>query len=191
MGDASFARRWPTSGDRVMPSPQVRGGVAEGRNRLVRENRRQTKRCSDPPLGCGRERDLSDFYDKRIVESTGHIISRYRCKECTKEASRTARLISRGRAIFLVRDTERILVVFPVEPEFVLEHEPEPETSRFPMYGVTPLCSRGDHEWPIETVCRGYEALGCEGAGPHVHRRCVAHSCEEIEMAPMGLRRRT
>lgn len=155
----------------------------------VEKPRRGRKRCASPPRGCGLEKDISDFYNNR-VESTGHVVLLYRCKECTKAAYRAAGLVRRGRAIFLMRDEERVLVVFPVEPMFVLAHGPEPETTRFPMYGVTPECPRGKHEWPIETLCRGYEALGCYGTGPHIHKRCLAHSAEEIEMAPAMLGRR-
>lgn len=149
--------------------------------------------CSPPPRGCGREKDLSEFYFQPSSR-TGRPEPMARCKECAKAAATADRLIRRGRAMWSSTklDTEvRVLVVFPVEPMFVLAHEPEPEATRFPMYGVSPECPRGNHAWQIETVCRGYEALGCEGAGPHVHKRCVTHSCEEIEMAPTGLRRRT
>jgi hypothetical protein len=191
MEATSSASLGATSGDSEPPSPRVQGGGGEGRNRLVGARRSQTKRCAPPPQGCGLEKDLSDFYGNRIQESTGHVVLLYRCKECTKKASRDTRLIRRGGGMFAWVGEERVLVVFPVEPMFVLAHEPEPEAMRFPLWGTTPLCYRGDHEWPVETVCRGYEALGCYGEGTHVHRRCVAHSCEEIEQAPAALRRRT
>lgn len=56
----------------------------------------------------------------------------------------------------------------------------------WPAYGTTPICPRGRHAWPIEVPCRGYVALDCEGTGPHVHKRCVVHSCEEIEAVAEG-----
>jgi hypothetical protein len=67
------------------------------------------------------------------------------------------------------------------EDAYRAEHGPTPE---LPPFNSTPLCPKGRHEFPIETLCRGYEALGCLDLGPHVHRKCPAHSVEVIERAP-------
>ncbi len=53
-----------------------------------------------------------------------------------------------------------------------------------PAYGTADGCPKGLHAFPIEVPCRGYQALDCLGLGPHIHRKCPAHSVEVIERAP-------
>jgi hypothetical protein len=134
------------------------------------------KECAPPPGGCGLEKPLSEFYVRRSG------IARAICKACAVREMTANSLVRSGRAVFI--GVARILVRLPPP-----EPKPLPPPPRhWPRYGSTPLCSRGEHPWPIETTCRGYEALECGGWEPHVHRRCLSHACEEIESMPRGLR---
>jgi hypothetical protein len=134
------------------------------------------KECAPPPGGCGLEKQLSEFYFTRSG------IARALCKECARREASVNCQVASGRAVFI--GVARILVRLPPpEPK-----PPPPPPRHWPRYGSTPLCSRGEHPWPIETACRGYEVLGCGGWEPHVHRKCLAHACEEIEGMPRRLR---
>ena len=151
------------------------------------------KRCT----GCGVEKDATaDFYAKRIG-AHGQVILKSRCKTCTIEdvQDRRARdagipqvVIAKLGKFTRIDDDERAVPAVRVEEiAFVLtETPPRPEGVALPAFGTSPECWRGRHEWPIERVCRGYEALGCYGAGPHVHRRCPVHCVETTEAAPPG-----
>ena len=71
-------------------------------------------------------------------------------------------------------------MAFAVEAASVAKTAPPP-------FDTTPRCPRADHAWPTERLCRGYEILGCDGLGPHVHRRCMIHAAETTEQAPTFL----
>jgi hypothetical protein len=142
---------------------------------------------------CGREKNAVEFYRHRFSPLGGRPMLFSTCKPCFVVAVIERRARARVRfdaahphVVFL--RSEGISVKVHVAPAFVAPPIVEPA---FPAWGTTPLCSRGNHEWPIETTCRGYEALGCGGAGAHVHLSCLAHACEVIEAAPAMLRRRT
>jgi len=166
--------------DRIAVRPNTwRSGRPLGRS--SKGHSPETKFCSPPPRGCGLELPLTDFY-RQPQQYYGRPGPRARCKLCCTREAHDNRIVRAGRAVFI--GVERILVRLPPpEPK-----PPPPPPRHWPRYGSTPLCSRGEHPWPIETACRGYEVLGCGGWEPHVHRRCVAHACEEIEGMPGRLR---
>jgi hypothetical protein len=149
---------------------------------------RITKRCTGP---CGLDKRVGEFYSHHTSAISGNVILFGICKSCLIKVNLERKRRIRpplSRTIFNANNRGFWMAVRLQEPVFVPPPIVEPS---FPPWGSTPLCSRGDHEWPIETLCRGYEALGCEGAEPHVHRACLVHSCETIEQAPWPLRRRT
>jgi hypothetical protein len=172
---------WPISPkigklDRVQTTPRPRGRPP-GPGRHARQGI-DWKECAPPPGGCGIEKPLAEFY----VTRSG--AARSLCKECHLREERANRQVRVGRAVF-VGELRVLVRIQPPKPE-PPSHAPPPR--HWPRYGSTPLCSRGEHPWPIETACRGYEVLGCGGWEPHVHRKCLAHACEEIEGMPRRLR---
>ena len=88
-----------------------------------------------------------------------------------------------GRTRYIRREEDRVERSQP-EPAF---SAPSQVRRTLPGFDTTPRCLRADHAWSMERLCRGYEILGCDGVGPHIHRKCMIHACETTEQAPTFL----
>jgi hypothetical protein len=91
-----------------------------------------------------------------------------------------------GRTRYLRREQDSARAHVEQELAFAVEAASTAKMA-LPPFDTTPRCPRADHAWPTERLCRGYEILGCDGLGPHVHRRCMIHAAETTEQAPTFL----